>query len=145
MTASSRTSCGRRPRRARGSVLVPSCTDTLHGFNRVRLAARARGIGEPCFVAVVPTVGDAPWLETLDVNRGYAAVFGPVDRGFPEDGVIVRGTLDAPGWVFAELDPARLDVVRQGGAVRNHRDWPDAVAAAPALAASAFVHEALEP
>ncbi len=96
-------------------MLVPSCTDTLHGFNRVRLAARARALENQCFVAVAPTVGDAPWLATLDANRGYAAVFGPVDRGFPEDGVIVRGTLDAPGWVFAELDPARLDVVREAG------------------------------
>ena len=111
-------------------ILVPSCTETLHGFNRVRLAARARALENQCFVAIAPTVGDAPWLATLDVNRGYAAVFGPVDRGFPEDGVIVRGRLDAPGWVFAELDPARLEVVREGGAVRNWRDWPDAIPAA---------------
>ncbi len=114
-------------------MLVPSCTDTLHGFNRVRLAARARALENQCFVAVAPTVGDAPWLATLDANRGYAAVFGPVDRGFPEDGVIVRGTLDAPGWVFAELDPARLDAVREGGAVRNFRDWPGAVPDAETL------------
>ena len=114
-------------------ILVPSCTDTLHGFNRVRLAARARALENQCFVAIAPTVGDAPWLATLDANRGYAAVFGPVDRGFPEDGVLARGTLDTPGWVFAELDPARLAMVREDGAVRNYRDWPGAVAVARAL------------
>ncbi len=114
-------------------ILVPSCTDTLHGFNRVRLAAQARALENQCFVAIAPTVGDAPWLATLDTNRGYAAVFGPVDRGFPEDGVIVRGILDEPGWVFAELDPARLDAVREGGAVRNHRDWPGPVPHAATL------------
>ncbi len=106
-------------------VLAPSCTDTLHGFNRVRLAARARAMENQCFVAMTPTVGLAPWCAALDVNRGYAAVYGPVDRGFPEDGVIARGALDAAQWVYADLDPARIDAVREAGAVRNHRSWPE--------------------
>ncbi len=104
-------------------ILVPTCTDTMHGFNRVRLSARARAIENQCFVAVAPTVGDAPWLATLDSNRGRAGVYGPADRGFPEDGVIAESA-DATGWLWADLDPARLDAVREGGAVRNHRDWP---------------------
>ena len=108
-------------------ILAPSCTDTVAGFNRVRLSARARALENQCYVAIAPTVGAAPWLGTLDANRGYAAVFGPVDRGFPEDGVLTRGALDAPGWVYATLDPARLEVVRADGGVRNHRDWPGAV------------------
>ena len=106
-------------------ILVPSCTDTMHGFNRVLISAQARALENQCYVAISPTVGDAPWSATLDRNRGYAAVLGPVDRGFPEDGVIARGGLDEPGWVFATLDPARLDAVRADGAVRNHRDWPE--------------------
>jgi predicted amidohydrolase len=105
-------------------ILAPSCTDTVWGFNRVHLSARARAIENQCFVAVAPTVGDAPWSATLDRNRGFAGVFGPCDRGFPEDGVIARGQMDAPGLVFAELDPALLEVVRADGGVRNHRDWP---------------------
>ena len=105
-------------------ILVPTCTDTLHGFNRVRLAARARAVENQCFVAITPTVGQAPWSAALDGNRGYAAVFAPVDRGFPEDGVIARGALDEVQWVFADLAPERLAAVRSDGAVRNHRDWP---------------------
>lgn len=104
-------------------ILVPSCTDTAHGFNRVRLSARARAIENQCFVAVSPTVGDAPWLAALDCNRGRSGVYGPADRGFPENGVIAEGA-DAAGWLWADLDPARLDAVREHGAVRNHRDWP---------------------
>ncbi len=104
-------------------ILAPTCTDTMHGFNRVRLSARARAIENQCFVAVSPTVGDAPWLAALDCNRGRAGVYGPADRGFPEDGVIAEGA-DATGWLWADLDPARLDAVREHGAVRNHRDWP---------------------
>lgn len=105
-------------------ILVPTCTDTLHGYNRVRLSSRARAIENQCFVAVSPTVGAAPWLATLDANVGRAGVYGPVDRGFPEDGVIAEGTGDGEAWVFADLDPARLHAVRRDGAVRNHQDWP---------------------
>ena len=105
-------------------ILAPSCTDTMHGFNRVRLSAAARALENQCFVAITSTVGVAPWSAALDVNRGHAAVFGPVDRGFPEDGVLARGALDMPQWVFADLDPARIETVRKEGAVFNHRDWP---------------------
>ena len=105
-------------------ILVPSCTDTMAGFNRVRLSARARALENQCYVAIAATVGDAPWSATLDANRGYAAVFGPVDRGFPEDGVLARGALDEDQWVFADLDPSRLERVRADGGVRNFRDWP---------------------
>ena len=105
-------------------ILAPSCTDTLHGFNRVRLSARARALENQCFVVVAPTVGDAPALATLDENHGYAAIFGPVDRGFPANGVIARGEMDVPGWVFADLDFARLEAVRAHGAVRNFCDYP---------------------
>ena len=103
-------------------LLAPSCTDTAHGYSRVRVSARARAIENQCFVAVSPTVGVAPWLATLDMNQGLVGVYGPADRGFPDDGVIVEG--DGHGWVWADLDPARLDVVRRDGAVRNYADWP---------------------
>ena len=105
----------------------------MAGFNRIRLAARARAMENQCFVAVVPTIGNAPWSATLNTNRGYAALFGPVDDGFPEDGILARGALDEPQWIFVDLDPARLDTVRWNGAVRNHLDWPPAPPRCPVL------------
>jgi predicted amidohydrolase len=114
-------------------ILVPSCTDTLAGYHRVRLACAARAMENQCYVAMAPTVGDAPWIGTLDANRGAAAAFGPVDRGFPEDGVLAGGALDAPGWTYVELDPARLAAVRTEGAVRNHLAWPAAPPPCPVL------------
>ena len=105
-------------------ILVPACTDTPHGHNRVRLSCRARALENQCFVALSPTVGEAPWLATLDSNAGRAGVYGPVDHGFPDDGVIAEGSTDAEEWVFADLDPAALDRVRRDGAVRNFLDWP---------------------
>ncbi len=103
-------------------ILVPSCTDTRHGDFRIRIAARARALECQVFVAVAATVGEAPALAALDRNCGRAAVYGPVDRGFAEDGVVVQGEVDAAGWVFATLDPARIETVRGEGAVRNWRD-----------------------
>jgi predicted amidohydrolase len=107
-------------------ILTPSCTDTPQGFNRVYHSARARALENQCFVAVAPTVGMAPGLATLDENHGYAGIFGPMDRGFAVDGEVARGTMNAPGWLFAALDPATLWEVRQNGAVRNFVDWPAA-------------------
>lgn len=114
-------------------ILVPTCTDSLHGFNRVRISAQARALENQCFVAVAPTVGDAPWLATLDENHGCAGVYGPVDRGFPADGIMGEGKLDQGGWVFVTLNPETLDAVRENGAVRNCRDWPAQVPAVEPL------------
>lgn len=122
-------------------ILTPACTDTAHGFNRVAVSARARALENQCCVAIAPTVGEAPWLATLDANYGHAGVFGPIDRGFPPDGILARGALNMPGWVFATLDPARLAAVRQDGAVRNHRDWP---AAMPAPVPAAWTFDAAQ-
>ena len=107
-------------------ILVPTCTDTLHGFNRVRIGAQARAMENQCFVAIAPTVGGFEGSVALDENHGAAGVFGPVDRGFTTDGVVGEAALDAPGLLFTILDPARLEAVRADGAVRNHRDWPRA-------------------
>jgi predicted amidohydrolase len=107
-------------------ILAPSCTDAMRGYMRVHLSARARALENQCFVAMAPTVGTAPSLASVDENVGAAAVFGPVDRGFSENGVVVQGVLNQPGWVYADLDPARLDAVRADGAVRNWRDRPRA-------------------
>ncbi|MBS7811709.1 carbon-nitrogen hydrolase family protein [Roseococcus pinisoli] len=105
-------------------ILVPTCTDTDHGFNRVRIGAQARALENQCFVAVAPTLGGFEGSVALDENHGAAAVYGPVDRGFASDGVVAALAYDTPGLLFTTLDPARLEAVRAEGAVRNHRDWP---------------------
>jgi predicted amidohydrolase len=112
-------------------ILSPSCTDTLAGFNRVHFSARARALENQCYVAITPTVGEAPWSAALDGNHGRAGVFGPMDRGFPADGILAEGKMDAPGWVFCTLDPSLIEAVRRDGAVLNHRDWPRAPFGSP--------------
>jgi predicted amidohydrolase len=104
-------------------VLVPSCTDTLAGYWRVRIGSQARALENQCYVVHASTVGEAPWSPAVDVNVGAAAIYAPVDRGFPDDGVLAIGELDAAQWVYADVDPAGIAEVRRNGQVFNYRDW----------------------
>jgi predicted amidohydrolase len=106
-------------------LLVPSCTDSLHGYWRVRLGSQARALEGQCYVVHSPTVGEAPWSPAVDVNRGAAAIYGPPDRGMPADGVLAIGELDAAQWVFAEVDLARVAHLRADGSVLNARHWAE--------------------
>jgi predicted amidohydrolase len=108
-------------------ILVPSCTDAAAGWHRVRVAAAARALENQCYVAVSPLVGEAPWSPAVDVNVGAAGVYGPPDRGFPEDGVIAQGPVNEPGWVYAQIDLAKVALVRSNGQVLNRRDWPESI------------------
>jgi predicted amidohydrolase len=111
-------------------LLVPSCTDALAGYSRVRIGAMARALENQCVTVQSPTVGDAPWSPAVDENVGAAGIFGPPDLGFPPTGVIAEGALDAPGWVVAEIDRTAIARVRAQGAVFNHAHWPESAARA---------------
>jgi predicted amidohydrolase len=104
-------------------ILVPSCTDSVAGYHRVRVACQARALENQCYLVQAPTVGSAPWSLAVDSNVGAAGIFGPPDRGMPDDGVIAIGDRDRPGWVTADLDLDALAAVRRDGQVLNHRDW----------------------
>lgn len=104
-------------------ILVPSCTDTEAGYNRVRIGCQARALENQCFVAQSPTIGTADWSEAVDINTGRAAIYTPVDYGYPDDGILVQGQSDGACWVVAELDLESLARVRREGQVFNHRDW----------------------
>ncbi|HWU03524.1 MAG TPA: carbon-nitrogen hydrolase family protein, partial [Novosphingobium sp.] len=112
-------------------LLVPSCTDTLAGYWRVRHCAQARAVEGQCFVVQSPTVGEAPWSPAVDVNRGAAGIFAPPDRGMPDDGVVALGQMDAAQWVVAEVDLAATDALRADGGVLNLRDWAHQPGATP--------------
>jgi predicted amidohydrolase len=105
-------------------ILVPSCTDTLAGYWRVRIGSQARALENQCFVVQSSTVGEAPWSPAVDVNVGAAAIYAPVDRGFPDDGVLATGELNAAQWVYADVNLAAIAEVRRSGQVFNYRDWP---------------------
>lgn len=104
-------------------LLVPSCTDTEAGANRVRLGCLARALENRMFVAQSVTAGLAEWSPALDVNTGQAAVYAPMDRGFPADGVLAQTSGDQ-AWAMATLDFSAFEASRDQAQVANDRDWP---------------------
>ena len=104
-------------------ILVPSCTDTTAGYWRVRIGCQARALENQCYVVQSPTVGLAPWSEAVDVNIGAAAVYTPVDYGYPDNGVLAIGDWNRAQWVYADIDLDSIAEVRRTGQVFNYRDW----------------------
>jgi predicted amidohydrolase len=105
-------------------ILVPSCTDTVAGYHRVKIGCQARALENQCYVVQSALVGNAPWSEAVDVNIGASAVYTPVDRGFPDNGILAEGKLNTVQWVIAEVSLSSCGTVREQGQVFNYRDWP---------------------
>ena len=103
-------------------LIVPSCTDTVAGATRVRIGCLARALENRMFVAQSVTAGLAQWSPALDVNTGEAAIYAPMDVGFPADGVLVQ-TGEGELWAVADLDFAAFEASRRRAQVANDRDW----------------------
>ncbi|NCQ24044.1 MAG: amidohydrolase [Rhodobacteraceae bacterium CG17_big_fil_post_rev_8_21_14_2_50_63_15] len=106
-------------------ILVPSCTEALTGYSRVRIGAMARALETQCVSVMSSIVGTADWSPAVDICTGMGGIFGPPDTGFPATGVIAEGVMNRPGWTVAEIDPARIAQVRADGVVLNRRHWTD--------------------
>ena len=105
-------------------VLVPSCTERLSGYHRVRTGAMARALENTIATVQSPLVGDAPWSPAVDFNAGAAGIYVPSEQGVSDTGVLAEGTLNAAEWVTATIDHARLRHVRDTGEMHNYGDWP---------------------
>ena len=104
-------------------ILVPSCTEALAGYWRVRIGSMARALENQCVTAMASLVGQADWSESVDVTIGMGGIFGPPDTGFPSTGVLGEGTLGEPGWTYADVDLSTIADVRRAGVVRNRSHW----------------------
>ncbi len=106
-------------------LLAPSATETYAGYTRVRVGSMARALENQCVVVHSPTIGPAPWCPAVDMNVGAAAIYGPPDRGWPEDGILAQTRLNVPGWAVAEVSLDAIAEVRRDGGVLNHAHWPE--------------------
>ncbi len=106
-------------------ILVPSCTEALTGYSRVRIGSMARALENQCVTVMSSTVGACDWSEAVDENTGMGGIFGPPDTGFPPTGVIAEGVLNQPGWTYADVDLGQIAHVRADGVVLNRRHWDD--------------------
>ena len=106
-------------------LLVPSATETIAGFTRVRVGAMARALEGQMIAVHAPVVGLAPWCAGMEENTGRAAIYGPPDRGFPPQGILAEGGLGQAGWVYADIDLEAVRAVRRDGGVLNLAHWPE--------------------
>jgi predicted amidohydrolase len=115
-------------------LLVPSCTEFLSGWHRVRTGASARALENQIAAVTSPTVGLAPWSPAVDRNTGASGIYVPPDKSLSLTGVIAEGIVDTPGWVAGDIDFDALAALRAAGEMRNRTDWdlqPGAAAFAP--------------
>jgi predicted amidohydrolase len=121
-------------------LLVPSCTDSYAGYQRVRIGAMARALENQCVTLQSPIVGRCNFCPAVDENIGRASIYAPPDHGWPETGILAETELNSPGWALADIDRALIAETRANGGVLNHRHWPEQqaqITSAPAkLAAS---------
>ena len=104
-------------------ILMPSCTEFVSGYHRVRTAALARALENGCITVQAPTIGEARWSPAVDVNAGAAGIYAPSEKGLSDTGVIAEGRLGEAMLVTASVDLARLKHVRESGEMRNSLDW----------------------
>lgn len=110
-------------------LLVPSCTDALAGYTRVRVGAMARALENQCYAIHSPTVGSAPWSPAVDDNWGAAAVYTPADKDFPPTGIAAMGGMNTAGWVYADINLDLVSAARADGRVLPFQHWPEQVTA----------------
>lgn len=103
-------------------ILVPSYTTSLAGYHRVHFSCRARALENQCYVATSYVVGQVDVADPVETTIGQASIVGPMDVGFPADGIIAQGTRNEAGIITADIGLKELLAVRAHGNVHNFHD-----------------------
>lgn len=106
-------------------ILVPSCTEALSGYWRVRIGAMARALENQCVTVMASLIGDAPQLFGVEENTGMGGIFGPPDNGFPPNGVLSEGAMNRQGWSYADVNIDQIHEIRRDGQVLGFQHWPE--------------------
>lgn len=105
-------------------MLVPSCTETQAGQDRVQIGARARALENQCLVVHAPMHGSVTGCDPIVQNIGQAGLFGPPDAGQPAGGIHALGATNPDGWLRHSVDLAQITAARTSGDVKVFSDWP---------------------
>lgn len=103
-------------------ILVPSYTSSLAGYHRVSLCCRARAIENQCYIAVSYVVNKVDLSGNAENTFGQAAIFGPADNDFPDDGVVALGDMNRKQLITADISFEKIIQVRKNGQVHNFED-----------------------
>jgi predicted amidohydrolase len=100
-------------------VLVPSCTDSWHGYWRVRHCAAARAIELQSYCVIATCIGGNPAIPDMESHLGKACILGPCDTPFPHTGELATTKTDKQDYVVVELALNALQQLRTNGSVLN--------------------------
>ena len=78
-------------------MLVPSCTERVSGYHRVRTASAARALENQIATVMSPTVGDALWSPAVDRNVGAAGIYVPSEQTVSDTGILAEGDAQRAG------------------------------------------------
>jgi len=106
-------------------VVVPSVTEALAGYWRVRTGSMARALEQQCVTVMSSVVGGVDWSDVFASCVGAGGVFCPPDTGFPPTGVLAAGEINVPGWTYADVDLEAIAHVRADGVVLNRTHWEE--------------------
>jgi predicted amidohydrolase/ribosomal protein S18 acetylase RimI-like enzyme len=103
-------------------LFVPFATDTVTGYQRVKICSQARAIENECYVAIAGSVGNLPKVKNMDLNYAQSAVYSPSDFAFPQDATISAGTPNTEMTIIADVDLDLLKELHTMGSVNNLKD-----------------------
>lgn len=101
-------------------LFIPSYTDSVHGAQRIQVAAQARAMENQCFTITATCAGKVACDEFDGMATGEAGMFTPIDSSFPPSGILTITGLNAV--ITANLDIEQMHTVRSWGQVRNFHD-----------------------
>lgn len=103
-------------------IFVPFCTDSRHGYLRVRYCAQARAIENQIYVAMAGNVGNLPDVQNMDIQYGQACVLTPSDFPFARDGIRAEADSNEETVLICDLHLNDLRNNRTDGTVTPHLD-----------------------
>jgi predicted amidohydrolase len=102
-------------------ILVPSYNNSLASYHRVLFSCRARAIENQCYLAMSCVVGQVK-IDLPENTYGKAAIVGPIEDGFSNDGIMTEGTLNQQMMVVGSISFEKLNTIRAQGQTHNFED-----------------------